>query len=304
MHIRIATRRSPLALWQAEFVRDQLLAAHQGLQVSLLPMTTKGDQMLDRRLAPIGGKGLFIKELESAMLRGEADLAVHSMKDMPAVLPEGFALSGLLKSHDPRDALVSVKYDSLNELPNAARVGTASLRRQSQLLATRPDLTILPLRGNVNSRLQKLDDGEYDAIILAASGLDRLGLGDKIRHRFSADEMLPAVAQGVIGIETLEADKLAQWLAPLNNSDSEIRIACERAFSETLGSGCHAPVAGHCTRSGDTIELRAKVLTPDGKTVLTHQDSAPVKDARVLGIHVATELLGKGADTILQELAE
>ena len=302
MHIRIATRRSPLALWQAEFVRAQLLTAHPKLSVTLLPMSTAGDQMLDRRLAPIGGKGLFIKELESAMLRGDADMAVHSMKDMPANMPDGFAVSCLLESHDPRDAFLSVSYSNLNELPLNARVGTASLRRQSQLLATRPDLQILPLRGNVNSRVKKLQDGDYDAIILAASGLDRLDMQSHIRHRFSVDEMLPAVAQGVIGIETLDNSTLDEWLAPLNNEPAARRIRCERAFSNTLGSGCHAPVAGHAIQTGERLNFTGKVLNANGSKILSHSDSASVQHAAELGKRVAQALISQGANTLLEEV--
>ena len=241
--LRIATRRSPLALWQAEFVAARLRAAHPSLQVSLVPMTTQGDRELSRSLATSGGKGLFVKELEVAMLEGRADIAVHSMKDVPAQLPDGLRITTVLPAEDPRDAFVSHSVARLSDLPQRARVGTASLRRQSQLLAMRPDLQIETLRGNVNTRLQRLDDGDFDAIMLACAGLRRLEFGARIREALDPAQFVPACAQGIIGIEA-RADDTATLaaLAPLHDVDTATRLAAERSFSARLGGACTVPV--------------------------------------------------------------
>ena len=253
----IATRESRLALWQAEFVRD-LLVRRFGLQVGLLGMTTRGDQILDRALSKVGGKGLFVKELEQALEEGRAQLAVHSLKDMPMALPEGFVLAAVLEREDPRDALVSPRYASLAALPQGAVVGTSSLRRVVQLLASRPDLRIEPLRGNLDTRLRKLDEGGFDAIVLAAAGLKRLGLAGRIRHAFDASEMLPAAGQGALGIE-LRADAagLHRLLGALIDPATWLAVHAERAVSRALGGSCRMPLAAHATWQGDTLVVEA-----------------------------------------------
>jgi len=248
--LRIATRKSPLALWQAEHVRERLQAEHPGLRVELVTMSTQGDRVLDSPLAKIGGKGLFVKELELAMLEDRADIAVHSMKDVPAELPEGLGIGAILEREDPRDALVSSRFSSIGELPQGATVGTSSLRRQCQLRAARPDLKILDLRGNVGTRLSKLDDGQYDAIVLACAGLRRLGLEQRIACAISPDEMLPAIAQGVIGIECrLDDERVAELIRPLAHLETGLRTRAERAMNAALAGGCQAPVAGYRTRN-------------------------------------------------------
>ncbi len=259
----IATRESRLALWQAEFVRD-LLVRRFGLQVGLLGMTTRGDQILDRALSKVGGKGLFVKELEQALEEGRAQLAVHSLKDMPMALPEGFVLAAVLEREDPRDALVSPRYASLAALPQGAVVGTSSLRRVVQLLASRPDLRIEPLRGNLDTRLRKLDEGGFDAIVLAAAGLKRLGLAGRIRHAFDASEMLPAAGQGALGIE-LRADAvgLHRLLGALIDPATWLAVHAERAVSRALGGSCSMPLAAHATWQGDTLVV--EVALGDGR---------------------------------------
>ena len=301
--IRIATRKSPLALWQAEHVRDRLLALHPGLQVELLKMSTQGDRILDSPLAKIGGKGLFVKELEQGMLDGRADLAVHSMKDVPAELPDGLCLGAILDREDPRDAFVSRRYSSVDDLPEGARVGTSSLRRQCQLRARRPDLQILDLRGNVGTRLGKLDAGDYDAIVLACAGLKRLGLSARITHALTAEEMLPAIAQGVIGIECRVDDARVRGLiGPLNHVETGQRTAAERAMNATLGGGCQAPVAGYSLLHDGVIELRGLVGQPDGSKVIRGDVSGAAEQAEALGKQLAENLLARGARSILDEL--
>ena len=299
--IRIATRKSPLALWQAEFVKAELEQLHPGINVELLAMTTKGDKILDAPLAKVGGKGLFVKELETAMLEGRADIAVHSMKDVPMEFPEGLMLSTICEREDPRDAFVSNQYRSLAELPHGRRVGTSSLRRQCQLRGQRPDLDIIDLRGNVNTRLRKLDDGEYDAIILASAGLIRLEMADRIRERISTEDSLPAGGQGAVGIEIRSDDeRLKELLAPLHHPDTADRVIAERAMNRHLQGGCQVPIACYATLEGDELYLRGLVGKPDGSQTLTSERRGPRTEAEAIGIAVAEELLEQGAAEILK----
>ncbi|GAB4349441.1 MAG: hydroxymethylbilane synthase [Immundisolibacter sp.] len=298
--LRIATRQSPLALWQARHVADLLTAAHRGLRVELVQMVTEGDRILDRALATAGGKGLFIKELEQGLLAGRADLAVHSMKDVPAELPPGFDLPVFCAAADPRDALVSDLADSLDTLPAGARVGTASPRRGCQLLARRPDLELVLTRGNVQTRLAKLERGECDALLLAAAGLDRLGLTGRIAARLPTDVMLPAVTQGVLGLECRAGDTAVMaLLAPLNEPATALRVQAERAFAAHLGGGCHTPVAGHAVLDGERLRLTGLVGTPDGRRVLRETLDGPAMQADTLGLALAERLRALGADDIL-----
>jgi hydroxymethylbilane synthase len=303
--IRIATRKSPLALWQAEHVSAALRRAHPGLQVEIMGMTTRGDKILDAPLAKIGGKGLFVKELEQGLLDGSADIAVHSTKDVPVELPAGLFLPVILEREDPRDAFVSNHFERLTDLPQGARVGTSSLRRQCQLTSRRPDLDIQPLRGNVNSRLAKLDGGEFDAILLAAAGLMRLGFEARIRSRLSIDESLPAIGQGAVGIECRMDDaRVLALLAPLHHLETATRVAAERAMNRRLQGGCQVPIAGHALVKGDELWLRGLVGTPDGTRLLVAEQTAPRDQAEELGIQVAEALNAQGAQAILQALAE
>ncbi len=302
--IRIATRKSRLAIWQAEHVAARLVAAHPGLVVRLLPMVTEGDRIQDRALATVGGKGLFIKELETAMLSGEADIAVHSMKDMPAALPPGLAIGAALERADPRDAFISLRHDSLAALPHGARVGTSSLRRQSQLRHVRPDLEILVLRGNVETRLRKLEAGEFDATVLATAGLERLGLAARIREYLAPETMLPAVGQGVIGIEYQQADsEIRALIAPLEHATTRIRLEAERAFAARLGGSCQSPIAAYAELSGETLKLRGFVGSPDGATIFADGITGTARDAVQLGTTLAERLLAAGAGPLLQALA-
>ncbi|WP_162472281.1 hydroxymethylbilane synthase [Metapseudomonas resinovorans] len=299
--IRIATRKSALALWQAEFVKARLEEAHPGLKVSLVPMVSKGDKLLDAPLAKIGGKGLFVKELETALLENEADIAVHSMKDVPMDFPEGLGLYCICEREDPRDAFVSNRFDSLDALPAGSVVGTSSLRRQAQLLARRPDLKIQFLRGNVNTRLAKLDAGEYDAIILAAAGLIRLGFEDRIRSSISVEDSLPAGGQGAVGIECRSADsEIHALLAPLHHRDTAVRVTAERALNKHLNGGCQVPIACYAVLEGEQLWLRGLVGQPDGGQLLRAEARAAVADAEALGVKVADELLELGAGDILK----
>lgn len=303
--IRIATRKSPLALWQAEHVAEALRRAHPGLRVEILGMTTRGDKILDAPLAKIGGKGLFVKELEQGLLEGSADIAVHSTKDVPVDFPEGLFLPVILEREDPRDAFVSNRYEQLADLPQGARVGTSSLRRQCQLAARRPDLDIQPLRGNVNTRLAKLDSGEFDAILLAAAGLMRLGFEERIRSRLSIDESLPAIGQGAVGIECRTGDaRVLALLAPLHHPDSATRVWAERAMNRRLQGGCQVPIAGHAVLKGDELWMRGLVGTPDGACLLVAEHQVPRAQAEELGMQVADDLIAQGAHAILQALAE
>lgn len=301
--IRIATRKSALALWQAEYVKSALLKAHQNIQVELVPMSTQGDKILDTPLAKIGGKGLFIKELEVAMNEGRADIAVHSMKDVPVEFPEGFGLHAICERENPFDAFVSNTYTDLASLPQGAVVGTSSLRRQCQLRKMRPDLVIKDLRGNVNTRLAKLDSGEYDAIILAAAGLIRLGMQDRIRYDIPAAESLPAVGQGAVGIECRNDDaELIALLAPLNHAETATRVRCERAMNAKLNGGCQVPIGSFATLEQQQVTLKGLVGSPDGKTLLQATASGTFEQAEQVGEQVAQQLLDQGAGEILAAL--
>ncbi|MCZ4337387.1 hydroxymethylbilane synthase [Shewanella colwelliana] len=298
--IRIATRKSPLAMWQAEFVKAELEKAHEGLVVELLPMSTKGDVILDTPLAKVGGKGLFVKELEVAMLEDKADIAVHSMKDVPVDFPEGLGLQVICEREDPRDAFVSNTYKTISELPHGAVVGTSSLRRQCQIRAARPDLEIRDLRGNVGTRLAKLDSGNYDAIILAAAGLKRLKLEQRIASFISAEESLPANGQGAVGIECRTTDeRVKALLAPLEHIETRYRVIAERAMNTRLEGGCQVPIGAYAEIVGDTLTLRGLVGNPDGSHVIEGTTSGQKTDAEALGIALAEELLAKGAKEIL-----
>lgn len=299
--IRIATRKSALALWQAEYVKARLEQAHPGIEVTLVPMVSRGDKLLDSPLSKIGGKGLFVKELETALLENEADIAVHSMKDVPMDFPEGLNLFCICEREDPRDAFVSNRYASLDALPQGAIVGTSSLRRQTQLLALRPDLVIHFLRGNVNTRLAKLDAGEYDAIILAAAGLIRLGFGGRIAESLSVENSLPAGGQGAVGIECRTADlELHALLGPLNHADTAARVSAERAMNKHLNGGCQVPIACYAVLEGDDLWLRGLVGQPSGERLLRAEARAPRGDALALGVSVAEDLLAQGAGAILK----
>ncbi len=301
--IRIATRQSPLALWQAEHVAYRLQQAFPGLKTELVKMVTRGDKILDAPLAKIGGKGLFVKELEQGMLEGTADIAVHSMKDVPVEFPEGLHLAVILDREDPTDAFVSNNYRNLAELPANARIGTSSLRRQCQIKEKFPHADILSLRGNVNTRLAKLDAGEYDAIILASAGLKRLGMGDRITTQLSPDESLPAMGQGAIGIEcrTDDAD-IHTYLAVLHDADTSIRVTAERAMNARLNGGCQVPIAGFAEILGNQIFMRALVGSPDGSIIYRAEATSPIDQAEQLGMRIADDLLAQGAENILREL--
>ncbi len=302
--LRIATRRSPLALWQAEHVAARLQALYPGQTVTLVPIKTQGDRILDVPLAKIGGKGLFIKELEQALLEGQADLAVHSMKDVPAELPAGLCLSTLLESADPRDALLSRHPGGWAGLPRGACLGTSSLRRQCQLRSLRPDLRFDLLRGNVGTRLQKLDEGMFDAIVLAAAGLERLGLAARISERLPPSVSLPAVGQGVIGIECRDDDAaLHALLAPLDHATSRHRVTAERALNARLNGGCQVPIAAHAVIAGDHLVLDALVGGLHDQTLLRDRIEGPVSEAAALGRALAETLLARGADRLLREWA-
>jgi hydroxymethylbilane synthase len=298
--VRIATRRSRLALWQAEHVAARLAALHPGLVVSLVPIVTEGDRILDRSLATVGGKGLFIKELENALQDGVADLAVHSMKDLPGRLPAGFTIAAALERGDARDALVSAAHASLSALPAGARVGTSSPRRECQLRRRRPDLAVVVMRGNVDTRLRKLDAGECDALILAAAGLERLALADRIRARLAPQEMLPAVGQGVVGIECAagRADIL-ELVRPLEHAPTRTALDAERAFSAGLGASCRSPIAAHATVEGDALRLAGLVGAQDGSTVFADDIAGPATDAPRLGAELAARLVAAGAGKFL-----
>ncbi|WP_296810375.1 hydroxymethylbilane synthase [Thiocapsa sp.] len=303
--IRIATRKSPLAMWQAEHVSALLTQLHPGLEIQIVGMTTKGDKILDAPLAKVGGKGLFVKELEQGMLEGVADIAVHSMKDVPVDFPEGLHLAVIMDREDPRDAFVSNRYEGLDSLPQGACVGTSSLRRQCQLADRRPDLRIEPLRGNVNTRLAKLDAGEYDAIILAAAGLMRLGFESRIRSRIAPQDSLPAIGQGAIGIECRSADpRINDLIAPLHHRDTADRVLAERAMNARLHGGCQVPIAGHALIEGDRLVLKGLVGTPDGSRILRAESEGPRADWEAIGTRVADDLLAQGADEILSALQE
>jgi len=290
-------------MWQAEYVAAALKAAHPGIRVELLGMSTQGDKILDTPLAKIGGKGLFVKELEQGMLEGSADIAVHSMKDVPVELPDGLHLPVIMEREDPRDAFVSNAYASLDELPLGARVGTSSLRRQSQIMARRPDLELLPLRGNVNTRLRKLDEGEYDAIILAAAGLIRLEFAGRIRAFIEPEQSLPAIGQGAVGIECRADDaRVNALIAPLHHPHTATRVLAERAMNNRLEGGCQVPIAGHALLDGDQLWLRGLVGSVDGETIIRDEIRGSATGAETLGVTLAERLLDAGAAKILKEL--
>lgn len=295
--ITIATRESPLALWQAHFVEAELKRHHPGIEVKLLGMTSRGDQLLDKPLYKVGGKGLFVKELETALLDERADIAVHSMKDVPMELPPGLTLGVICEREDPRDALVGVT--SFDDLPEGARLGTSSLRRSCQVMQRRPDLQIGFLRGNVNTRLAKLDEGEFDAIILACAGLKRLGFDDRIGAAIDEDFLLPAGGQGAVGIEYRDADsRVAELLAPLAHEETSRRVIAERTVVRRLDGGCDVPIASFAVAEGDSLWLRARVGSPDGKTVIVSE--ARGSEPEALGLEVADALIAKGAAEILK----
>ncbi|QFT53155.1 hydroxymethylbilane synthase [Microbulbifer sp. THAF38] len=297
--IRIATRESALALWQANFVKDRLQQEHPELQVELLPMTSRGDRVLDIPLTKVGGKGLFVKELEVAMLEGRADIAVHSMKDVPMEFPEGLYLPVICEREDPRDAFVSNQFASFEELPQGAVVGTSSLRRQCQLLAHRPDLEVKFLRGNVNTRLAKLDAGEYDAIILAAAGLLRLEMRERIRSFLPSTVLLPAGGQGAVGIEARKDSELEALLQPLHCRETAARLSAERALVKRLNGGCQVPIGCYAELEGDNLWLRGLVGSPDGTTMIRAEIRGAAEDGEALGIQLAEQLLEQGAEKIL-----
>lgn len=305
--IRIATRESPLAMWQAEHVKAQLQKVNPDIQVELISMKTEGDRFLQAPLSTVGGKGLFIKELEQCLLDGKADIAVHSMKDVTVDFPEGLHLPVIMQREDPRDAFISNDYADLLRLPKGACVGTSSMRRQCQLRAIRPDLLIKDLRGNVNTRLRKLDEGQYDAIILATAGIKRLGFHDRIKEMIATDIMLPAIGQAAIGIECRSEDKRTlQILEPLRHEETAIRVEAERSLSRRLYGGCQLPIAAIATivdRDGQGfLDMRALVGRVDGSELITDQIHGQISEGNSLGIELAEKLLAKGADIILEEI--
>lgn len=301
--LRIATRQSPLALWQANFVKQALEQRFPELSVELVTMVTKGDIILDTPLAKIGGKGLFVKELELALLENRADLAVHSMKDVPMEFPEGLGLAVICQREDPRDAFVSNQYTSLSELPAGAIIGTSSLRRQCQLMARYPHLTVKSLRGNVGTRLSKLDNGEYDAIILASAGLIRLGLTERIRSFISVDDSLPASGQGAVGIETrVNDERVLKYVNSLNHPETAYCVKAERAMNARLQGGCQVPIGAYATLHGDTIAMNALVGALDGSQIIRASGAASVMQAELLGVQIAEQLLAQGADKILADV--
>ena len=301
--LKIATRQSPLALWQANYVKDRLQQLYPDLTIELVPMVTKGDVILDSPLAKIGGKGLFVKELENALLNKEADIAVHSMKDVPMQFPEGLGLAVICKREDPRDAFVSNSYRTFAELPQGAVVGTSSLRRQCQLKALRPDLDIRSLRGNVGTRLSKLDNGGYDAIILASAGLIRLGLADRIASFIEVEQSLPAAGQGAVGIECRTDDvQVHTLLAPLADAETTYCVRAERAMNNHLQGGCQVPIGGYAVLQQGQLYLRALVGDIDGSRIIRAEGKSAVENAEVLGVQIAEQLLAQGADKILQAI--
>lgn len=301
--LKIATRQSPLALWQAEHIRARLEALHADLTVELVTFVTQGDKILDTPLAKIGGKGLFVKELEAALLDGRADLAVHSMKDVPMALPEGLTLAVICEREDPLDAFVSNTYASFDDLPQGAKVGTSSLRRKCQILKARPDLEIIDLRGNVGTRLSKLDAGNYDAIILASAGLKRLELADRIRHTLDPVVSLPAVGQGALGLECREDDQaVLDLILPLMHDESNVCVRAERAFNAYLEGGCQVPIAGYAILQDGQLNIEGRVGSVDGATLLQVNLKGQPEDAEKLGVQLAQELLALGAGELLKAL--
>ncbi len=301
--LKIATRQSPLALWQAEHIRARLEALHADLTVELVTFVTQGDKILDTPLAKIGGKGLFVKELEAALMDGRADLAVHSMKDVPMALPEGLSLAVICEREDPLDAFVSNHYAHFSDLPQGAKVGTSSLRRKCQILKARPDLEIIDLRGNVGTRLSKLDDGQYDAIILASAGLKRLGLEQRIRHTIQPDLSLPAVGQGALGLECRSQDQaVLDLILPLMDADTNVCVRAERAFNAYLEGGCQVPIAGYATLQDGQLQIEGRVGSVDGQTILKAVQVGAPEQAEQLGEQLAQALLAQGAGELLKAL--
>lgn len=301
--LKIATRQSPLALWQAEYIRARLQELHPDLTVELVKFVTQGDKILDTPLAKIGGKGLFVKELEAALLDGRADLAVHSMKDVPMALPEGLTLAVICEREDPLDAFVSNQFEKFADLPQGAKVGTSSLRRKSQILKQRPDLQIIDLRGNVGTRLGKLDDGQYDAIILASAGLKRLGLSERIRHCLAPDISLPAVGQGALGLECRAADsEVLALIQPLLHQETDVCVRAERAFNAYLEGGCQVPIAGYAILQNGQIHIEGRVGSADGQTLLRAELTDEASNAQQLGENLARNLLDQGAGELLKAL--
>ncbi|RJQ47499.1 MAG: hydroxymethylbilane synthase [Gammaproteobacteria bacterium] len=301
--LRIATRKSPLALWQAEHVKQELQKTHPGLAVELVRMSTQGDRVLDTPLAKVGGKGLFVKELEEGLLNGQADIAVHSMKDVPVEFPPGLHLPVIGVREDPRDAFVSSRYATLDDLPKGARVGTSSMRRQCQLYERRPDLNITSLRGNVNTRLRKLDEGEFDAVILAAAGLLRLGFAKRITQFLPTGVSLPAIGQGAIGIECRSDDaRVHDLIRVMNHAETQIRVTAERAMNHRLQGGCQVPIAGHAEFKDGKLFLRGLVARPDGSEVVRGEISGAPEQAGRLGVALADDLLARGARAILRDV--
>ncbi|MDO7195321.1 hydroxymethylbilane synthase [Acinetobacter nosocomialis] len=301
--LKIATRQSPLALWQAEHIRARLQELHPDLTVELVKFVTQGDKILDTPLAKIGGKGLFVKELEAALLDGRADLAVHSMKDVPMALPEGLTLAVICEREDPLDAFVSNHFENFADLPQGAKVGTSSLRRKSQILKQRPDLQIIDLRGNVGTRLSKLDDGQYDAIILASAGLKRLGLEERIRHCIEPSVSLPAVGQGALGLECRANDQdVLALIQPLLHTETDVCVRAERAFNAYLEGGCQVPIAGYATLQDGKIHIEGRVGSPDGQTLLRAELTDEAHNAQQLGENLARNLLEQGAGDLLKAL--
>ena len=301
--LKIATRQSPLALWQAEHIRARLEAMHADLTVELVTFVTQGDKILDTPLAKIGGKGLFVKELEAALMDGRADLAVHSMKDVPMALPEGLSLAVICEREDPLDAFVSNHYASFADLPQGAKVGTSSLRRKCQILKARPDLEIIDLRGNVGTRLSKLDDGQYDAIILASAGLKRLGLAERIRHTIQPDVSLPAVGQGALGLECRSQDQaVLDLILPLMHAETNMCVRAERAFNAYLEGGCQVPIAGYATLQNGQLQIEGRVGSVDGQTILKAVHYGAPEQAEMLGEELAKALLAQGAGDLLKAL--
>ena len=301
--LKIATRQSPLALWQAEHIRERLELLHPGLKVELVTFVTQGDKILDTPLAKIGGKGLFVKELEAALLDGRADLAVHSMKDVPMQLPQGLSLAVTCEREDPFDAFVSNQFESFEALPQGARLGTSSLRRKCQILKQRPDLDVIDLRGNVGTRLSKLDEGQYDAIILASAGLKRLGLQARIRHTLVPEVSLPAVGQGALGLECRTDDQqVLDLILPLMHAETDACVRAERAFNAYLEGGCQVPIAGYATLTETGLTMEGRVGSVDGQTLLKAVVKGPADDAEALGVVLAQELLTQGAGELLKAL--
>ncbi|MCW8956582.1 MAG: hydroxymethylbilane synthase [Gammaproteobacteria bacterium] len=301
--IRIATRKSPLALWQAEEVSRQLKLHHPGIDIELVKIVSRGDKILDAPLAKVGGKGLFVKELEQGMLDGDADIAVHSMKDVPMEFPAGLHLPVIMEREDPRDAFVSNQYQTLSDLPDNARIGTSSLRRQLQIKEAMPHAEMLHLRGNVNSRLEKLDRGDFDAIILASAGLIRLGFQHRISSHIEPEQSLPAIGQGAVGIECRENDQaMMDLLQPLNHPQTHTRLLAERAMNHRLHGGCQVPIGGYATLEGDELYLRGLVGRPDGSEVVRGEIRGPASQAEQLGTRLADQLLAQGAEAILRDI--